>query len=184
MLSTFPKPKPEASTADPSAIEKWEKEITAWEDDDLRVQFILDLTISILERTHTQSASTAAEAWFQLRQAKEPIGLMAVVDAIWQLYDTRCPEGQSIDAHITNLRTCLSKVTALGETIPNRMFTVILTKSLPSSWQSWVALFWGSKSATDTVTAAEVISCIYEEDCHCRIHQHTDETANLAAVHN
>ncbi len=181
---SFPKPKPEASTADPSEIEKREKEITAWEDNDLRVQFILDLTISIPERTHTQGASTAAEAWFQLRQAKEPIGLTAVVDAIWQLYDTRCPEGQTIDAHIANLWTHLSKVTALGETIPDRMFAVILTKSLPSSWQSWAAPFWGSKSATDTVTAAEVISRIYEEDRRRRIHQRTDETANLAAVHN
>jgi len=181
---SFPKPNPEASTANPSEIEKREKEITAWEDDDLRVQFILDLTISIPERTHTQGASTAAEAWFQLRQAKEPIGLTAVVDAIWQLYDTRCPEGQSIDAHIANLRTRLSEVTALGETIPDRMFAVILTKSLPSSWQSWAAPFWGSKSATDTVTAAEVISRLYEEDRRRRIHQRTDETANLAAVHN
>ena len=161
---SLPKPKPEDRTADSSEIEKREKEIAAWEDNDLRVQFILDLTISISERTHTQGATTAAEAWFQLRQAKEPVGLTAVVDAIWQLYDTRCPEGQSIDTHIANLRTRLAEVTALGETIPDRMFAVILTKSLPDSWQSWAAPFWGSKSATDTITSTEVISRIYEED--------------------
>ena len=180
---SFPKPTPEDPTADSTAIEKRKKEIIAWEDDDLRVQFILDLTISISEKTHTQGATTAAGAWFQLRQAKEPVGLTAIVDAIWQLYNTRCQEGQSIDTHIANLRTRLAEVTALGETIPDRMFAVILTKSLPSSWQSWAAPFWGSKSATDVISSGEVISRIYEEDRRRRIHQ-TDETANLANVHN
>jgi hypothetical protein len=129
--------------------------------------------ISISERTHTQGATAAAKAWFQLRQAKEPIGLTAVVNAtcIWQLYDTQCQEGQSIDTHIANLRTWLAKVMALGETIPNRMFAVFLTKLLPSSWQSWAAPFWGSKQATDVITSGKVISHIYEEDCHCCIHQ-------------
>src|SRR5712691_7852763 len=65
--SSLPKPKPEDPTADPTDIEKREKEIAAWEDNDLRVQFILDLMISIPKRTHTQGATTAAEAWFQLR---------------------------------------------------------------------------------------------------------------------
>jgi hypothetical protein len=126
-------------------IKKWKKEIIAWEEDDLQVQFILDLTISNSERNHTQGATTAAEAWFQLRQAKKPVRLTAVVDAIWQLYNTCCQEGQSIDAHIATLQTRLAQVTALGEIVPDQMFAVILTKSLPSSWQSWVAPFWGSK---------------------------------------
>jgi hypothetical protein len=102
--SSFPKPMPEDPTADSTVIKK-QKEIIAWEDDDLQVQFILDLTISISEKTHTQGATTAAEAWFQLRQAKEPVRLTAIIDAIWQLYNTRCQEGQSIDTHIANLRT-------------------------------------------------------------------------------
>jgi hypothetical protein len=111
--------------------------IAKWKEEDLHARHLLQTSISDGELIHLQGAASSSDAWRQLREVKEPKGLTAIVNATWKLYDTRCIEGASITEHIANLRKNLQEVTALGEKVPDRQFAVILTKSLPRSWDNW-----------------------------------------------
>ena len=178
---TFPKPEPADSTASASEIASKNAEIRTWNMEDLHAKHLLQTALGDGELIHLQGSQNAAEAWRQLKEIKEPKGLTAIVDAVWKLYDTRCPDGGSVTDHVTTLRSHLQEVSTLGERISDKQFAFILTKSLPRSWDVWTSSFWASKSETDEIKSSEIISRIMEEDRRRKSRDTHDEVANMAA---
>src|SRR5258708_38589553 len=158
-----------------------------WNTENEHARHLLKNTIGDAELIHVVGAETAAQAWKQLAEVKEPRGLTAIVNTTWKLYTTQCPETRSVTDHIVKLRGIMSDCQTLGESISDWTFTTIITKSLPLSWDLWDSAFWASQTIADKdrIQSSNVISRIFEEEQQRRIHnEQQDEVANIAQVHN
>src|SRR5258705_5234897 len=178
---------PAYTGSDPKLVTEREKEIDVWNTDSDHVLHILKNTIGDAKLIHVVGAETAAQAWKQLAEVKEPRGLTAIVNTMWKLYTTQCPETRSVTDHIAKLHGIMLDCQTLGESISDWTFTTIITKSLPLSWDLWVSAFWASQTIADKdqIQSSNVISRIFEEEQQRRIHkEQQDEVANLAQAHN
>jgi hypothetical protein len=128
---TFTRPDPASMTTSPAEITSRDSEIVTWVMEDLHAKHLLQVALGDGELIHLQGSQNAAEAWRQLKEVKEPKGVTAIVDAVWKLYNTRCPDSGSVTDHVTTLQSHLQEVHTLGEKISDKHFAFILTKSLP-----------------------------------------------------
>jgi len=158
-----------------------------WNTENEHVLHLLKNTIGDAKLIHVVGAETAAQAWKQLAEVKEPRGLTAIVNTTWKLYTTWCLETRSVTDHIAKLCGIISDCQTLGKSISDWTFTTIITKSLLLSWDLWVSAFWASQTIAnkDRIQSSNVISWIFEEEQWHHIHkEQQDEVANLAQAHN
>ncbi len=59
-----------------------------WNTENEHVLHLLENTIGDAELIHVVGAETAAQAWKQLAEVKEPRGLTTIVNTMWKLYTT------------------------------------------------------------------------------------------------
>src|SRR5258708_23747772 len=109
-----------------------------WNTENEHALHLLKNTIGDAKLIHVVGAETAAQAWKQLAEVKEPRGLTAIVNTTWKLYTTRCLETGSVTDHIAKLHGIMSDCQTLGESISDWTFATIITKSLLLSWDLWV----------------------------------------------
>ena len=131
-----------------------------WNTENEHVLHLLKNTIGDAKLIHVVGAETAAQAWKQLAEVKEPRGLTIIVNTTWKLYTTQCPETGSVTDHIAKVRRIILDCQTLGESISDWTFATIITKSLLLSWDLWVSAFWASQTIAnkDQIQSSNVIS--------------------------
>ena len=113
-------------------------------------------------RHSTYGAQTTAEMWKQLSDVKEPKGIHGIVNAYRAMFRTYTNEGDSIIDHISKLHTHWNMLSTLGALIPDEMFTILVSASLPDSWDSFTRSYFGNK-AKATVTSQELIGLVVDK---------------------
>ena len=95
---------------------------------------------------------TAAEAWKSLTDQYHVMSKLALVNAQCELHMTILNEGGDLLAHISDLRTKWTKANTAGAKIKDTGFQMILLSSLPTSWDSLIAMLYDARSSADIIT--------------------------------
>ena len=106
----------------------------------------IDTCLTTEHQDTTADADTCAEAWSALIALNEPKGSAVTVAKMGKLWDTHCREGTSISVHVRALKKIVRELRQAGRIVPDEDFCVILTCSLPASWNQWKSSFWGLHS--------------------------------------
>jgi len=100
VTGTLKRPVPN-STATPTREEQMA--MAAWDKRDAHARTLLDLSVSDSEFMHLGASTTAAAMWENLCRAKEPRGLLVVMQLRAKLFE-RMEEGTTLNEHIAKFR--------------------------------------------------------------------------------
>ena len=131
----------------------------------------------------TYGAQTAAEMWKQLSDVKEPKGIHGVVNTYRAIFRTYANKGDSIIDHISKLCTHRNTLSTLGALIPDKMFTILVSASLPDSWDSFTRSYFGNKVKA-IVTSQELIGLVVDEAKRLAMREKETDVANQTRPFN
>ena len=78
--------------------------VTDWVDKNRSAMTTLELAISDEELAHLNGTRTAAEMWKSLLEVKESSGLMGILRARQNRFQTKCDETTPLPTHIATLK--------------------------------------------------------------------------------
>jgi hypothetical protein len=107
---------------------------------------------------------TAAEQWTALHEHFQPHSSYKGLYALRRFQGVRLADGGDIVAHVNHMGTLWSEVAASGvcsESNPDTYFSVMLLKSLPSSWGEFVAQ-WMPEVARKRLPSASLVARLLE----------------------
>ena len=154
-----------ADTANPTSAEA--TTMATWDTKDGQIQSLLQLAVSGTELVHLMGAHTAHQMWEQLREVKEPWGILGILSARRRLFRLVAQEGAPMIDHIAKFRKAQEALHAMGEPLVDRDFVMILVTSLPESWDTFTSSYLNSEPRTMTLIHKEqyhvVINDIYHQ---------------------
>jgi gag-polypeptide of LTR copia-type len=157
----------------------------AWDAKDWQIQSLLRLAISNAELVYLMGAQSACQMWEQLKEVKEPRGVLGVLSARRRLFRLMAQEGVPMIDHIAKFRQAQEALHAMGEPLTDRDFAMLLASSLLESWDTFTSSFLGAQGTMKTVlSSSEIITCIIEEDHRKREKAEQNEVANQALTFN
>ena len=99
------------------------------------------------------------------------------------MFRTYANEGDSIIDHISKLCTHWNMLSTLSAPISNEMFTILVSASLPDSWDSFTRLYFGNKVKA-TVTSQELIGLVVDKAKRLTMREKEIDTANQTRPFN
>ena len=159
--ATPPEPK------DPKHLtEEERKAIRMWTECDHHMQLRIELSIGDAEMVHIISTTMASQMWRQLTLVKEAQGKIGILMARKALYrsEAEAEEGVDLVEHISMLCRLQEELHLMGNLVSDDDFTVILLLSLLGSWDTFVAVYLGSKTEGTMLTLHELVALLLEEE--------------------
>jgi len=140
----------------------------AWKRKDLVAQALIKINVSDGQIIHVTKAADSATMWRNLCAIHEVHGYSSITAAKRTFYNTHAEEGANIPEHINELRKQQNKLHSMGCEISDEEFKLVLIMSLPPSWDSYMAAYFGAlpknKKGSDVgISSAELTSLLIDE---------------------
>ena len=159
-----------------------------WAYNDSRAQFIIVNNISSSEMVNTTQCSTTHKMWLSLEAVHEEKSHHTIVMNIHNLLHTSADENTNISDHLTTLKTYWERINLISNDdfkLPDMYFKVIISLSLPASWDTFTETFVGGQKGQEEkdprklLSSQEFIGTIKEEYAR-RLTRMPHETINQA----
>lgn len=143
---------------------------SAWRKKDAKALRAIRLRIAKDVLVYAQDAKTSKEAWDTLAETFQESGPIGIIEARRKLFRAQCPEGGDIEEHLRKLRSYRSELHALGQTLSDADFSMIILTSLPDSWNPFIRAIDPTDLAPPSagqpakLTSAKLIARIHQED--------------------
>ena len=118
-----------------------------------------------------------------MSDVKEPKGIHGVVNAYRAMFRTYANEGESIMDHISKLCMNCNTLSTLSAPISDKMFAIIVSASLPDSWDSFTQSYFGNKGKA-IVTSQELIGLVVDEAKRLTMREKEADITNQARTFN
>ena len=148
--------------ASPTDAER--KAIDEWKKKDSRARTRIELAVGDSEMIHLLGATTAKEMWDQLKTVKEVRGKLGILAARRALFRAAADDDFNMSTHVTKLKLMQEQLHLMGSKVPDEDFAMILLTSLPEAWDSFTSAYLGSQGNETTVTSANLIAQLLEEE--------------------
>jgi len=143
-----------------------------------------------LQKVHVSHHKTAYEMWQNLATVHESKGHQTLIAFMCNLYRCNAEDSDNIVEHITKLKGWCEQINLMGDwrfQISDFSFKLILSHSLPQSWDPFTDTYVGSATFLDTnlrkvITLQQFISILKEEYKHCE--ECKGEASNIASPHS
>ena len=113
-------------------VDKWKKN-----DSRALTQIRVRVTENII--TYVRQATTAKEAWDNLKKTFGTRGALGIITARRKLFRAECAEGNDIEAHIRTLKTTADELAALDAPLSDFDLCSAILESLPPSFDPLIA---------------------------------------------
>jgi gag-polypeptide of LTR copia-type len=143
-----------------------------WDHNDDFTKLVIMNNIASSEVTHVGRCKTANEMWKSLELIHESKGHTTIIAVIRNLFHTIAAEGANISEHLTKMKQYWERINMIGDEdfrITDRFFKVIISSSLPLSWDAFTESYVGGrKGAVETderklMKSQEFIGILKEE---------------------
>ena len=143
-----------------------------WAYNDSCAQFIIVNNISSSEMVNTTQCSTTHKMWLSLEAVYEEKSHHTVVVNIRNLLRTSANENTNISDHLKMLKTYWERINLISNDdfkLPDMYFKVIISSSLPASWDTFTETFIGGQKGQEEKdprklsSSQEFIGAIKEE---------------------
>lgn len=121
-------------------------------------------SLGAMDYHQVKSAETAAEVWNILMNLHQATGAQGKVDLIWKFWNSRCEEGDSVRKYIGDVRAIHSELAECGIIIEDYLLAILLSKSLPPSYDNYVASIFAGISDLENANSSHVANKIFEEE--------------------
>ena len=136
-----------------------------WVDKNRSAMTTLELAISDKELAHLNGTRTTAEMWKSLLEVKESSGLMGILRARQNLFQTKCNETTLLPTHIVTLKRYREDLSDLQKPVADDDFAMIILGSLPNSWEPFIEAFLGSHTGEKvSISSQGLIKVLFDEE--------------------
>lgn len=112
--------------------------ISMWEDQDALALTIINNCLENSIVSHVQSSKTANQAWTILINIFESQDIVTRMHMKDKLLNLKMKENSSVVKHIHNFKAHLEQLLATGSTLEDSEAVIILMRSLPQDYQSFI----------------------------------------------
>ncbi|KAJ8501830.1 hypothetical protein ONZ51_g377 [Trametes cubensis] len=160
--------------ADPAQQPVWHKK-------DVKALCAIRLCVAKDVLVYAQDVKTSKVAWDTLAETFQENSLIGIIQVPRKLFRAQCPEGGDIEEHLHKLCSYRSELHALGQTVTDADFAMIILTSLPNSWDPFICAIdpsdvISSNGQSSHLTSAKLITRIHQED-RCTKRDEAPETA-------
>ena len=158
-----------------------------WEFNDNYAQVMIINNITSPETVHTSQCLTAKVMWDSLEAVHKTKGHQTIVSIIRNLFQTKAEEDSNTGEHLNQLKKYWERINQLNEDdfkISDVLFKVIISSSLPLSWDTFTELYVGGhKSITKMdlkklMGLQQFIGILKEEYLQRQLRSHKGEIVN------
>ena len=158
-----------------------------WDWNDNYAQVIIMNNISQEEMVHVGRCRTANLMWNSLEAVHESKGHQTIIAIIRNLFHTVAKENTNISEHLGRLKTFWERINLIGDNnfkITDLLFKIIISSSLPASWDSFTEAYVGGYSGINSndpkklLNSQQFIGILKEEFLHREEHSQTADTVN------
>src|SRR6267142_5462906 len=160
-----------------------------WTFNNAFTKVIITNNIASSQKVHISHCKTAREMWQNLTTVHESKGHQTLIAFMRNIYRCNAEDGDNIVEHITKLKGWCEWINLMGDRrfqISDFSFKLILSHSLPQSWDPFTDAYVGSATFLDAnlrkaITLQQFIGILKEEyKCH---EEHKREGSNIAFQH-
>src|SRR6267142_159062 len=146
-----------------------------WTFNNAFTKVIITNNIASSQKVHISHCKTACEMWQNLATVHESKGHQTLVAFMHNLYRCNAEDGDNIVEHIAKLKGWCGRINLMGDwrfQILDFSFKLILSHSLPQSWDPFTNAYVGSATFLDAdprkaITLQQFIGILKEEyECH------------------
>jgi hypothetical protein len=148
-----------------------------WDFNDTYAARIIFMNLAALQKIHVSQDCSAHKMWDNLEAIHEVMGHTTIINYICLLFECNVEEGDDIIEHLSNLRVTFERIHALSNQeefkISNLFFKVIISSSLPPSWDNYTQAYiaemrrHATKDPFKNMTSQEFIGVIKSEAKCC-----------------
>ena len=167
------------------------KNTANWEFNDNYAQAVILNTITSTEMVHVGQCRTAQAVWENLEAIHELKGHQTIVSIIQNLFHKKAKEGSNINEHLGKLMEYWERINQINEEdfkISDTLFKIIISSSLPLSWDSFTESYVGSRKSmiqTDPkkmMGSQQFIGILKEEYIQRQLQMQNEETINQMSI--
>ncbi len=158
-----PTAKAEAKAGDKAEAQVDTKEIDEWEEKDRLALSLIRACVSPSILDLVLGCKTSADAWKALSANFEKKGLMELISVRRKLLQAQYSDGDDLEEWLREMSKLRTRLSTLGNPMPDKEFSITLITGLPGSWDSFVG---GLNLRSDLDDADELMSRIREMGGH------------------
>ncbi|KAI1007814.1 hypothetical protein K3495_g419 [Podosphaera aphanis] len=106
-------------------------------------------------------------------------GAQGKVDLVWKFWSMRCGKNDSVRQFIGNIRATQLELVEMGVIIDDNMVAILMSKSLPPSYDNYVSSIFARISDLEHVKSTYIANKIFEEEIR---RSSTFEDANVVTT--
>ena len=158
-----------------------------WDWNDNYAQVIIMNNISQEEMVYVGRCGTANLMWNSLEAVHESKGHQTIIAIIRNLFHTVAKDNTNISEHLGRLKTYWERINLIGDNnfkITDLLFKIIISSSLPASWDSFTEAYVGGHSGINgadpkkLLNSQQFIGILKEEFLRCEERSQTADTVN------
>ena len=135
-----------------------------WKADEAAVRQLIVASVPDSVFNRIKNGTDAKAVWELLKKVFEGRTRNLLIDLGKKLQNTKCGEDEDIRAHFESLANFREQLASMGETISDESYTNALMSSLPSSYDSNVAMITtNADMSSTTITSETVIRILTDE---------------------
>lgn len=163
--------------------------VVNWKFNDNYAQTLIINNITSAEMVHVSQCETAKAMWDSLEAVHDSKGHQTIVSTIRNLFHTSADDNTNISEHLNKLKQYWERINLLNDkdfTISDVLFKVIISSSLPLSWDAFTEPYVGGRKGvveTDPkklMRSQEFIGILKEEYLRCQTRAQKAESVNQA----
>ena len=119
-----------------------------WTINDTYARVLISSNVTSSEMIHISGSKTAHMSWSNLEAVHDCKGHQTTIACTQNLYHTVAREGDNIPEHLTKLKQYWERINLMGDNdfkISDIQFKVIISASLPPSWDTFVESYVGRR---------------------------------------
>ena len=140
------------------------EEVRHWNRRDKIARILIKNLLNPRDYIQVQHIEHAADIWKILLELHQSTGAQGKVDLIWKFWSMRCAEGASVREHIGSVRTIHAELAEMGIVIEGYLLAIVLSKSLPSSYDAYVSTLFASIKDLEEADPNYITRKIFEEE--------------------
>lgn len=140
------------------------EEARQWTRRDKIARILIKNLLNSKDYVQVQHIEHAAGIWKTLMGLHQSTGAQGKVDLIWKFWNLRCNEGESVREHIGSIRAAHAELAELGIIIENYLLAIVLSKSLPPSYDIYVSTIFASIRDLDEADPNYFAQKLFEEE--------------------
>lgn len=138
--------------------------LESWTTRERIAKVVIKNSLGSKDYKQVRHANTSACIWKTLASLHQATGAQGKMDLIWKFWNMRCEEGASVQEHIGEIRAIHRELADLGIFIENHLLALLLSKSLPSSYESCVSTIFAGIKDLEEADPEYVANKIVEEE--------------------